>query len=148
MALRNVRIEGDDILRKKSRKVEKIDDRVLTILDDMLDTMYYSDGVGLAGPQIGILKRLVVIDVDDGNVYKMINPVVTQKSGEVIGEEGCLSVPNKRGKVKRPTNVTVEYTDENGKKNELKAEGLLAICICHELDHLEGILFIDKIVGE
>lgn len=146
MALRNIRTDGDEILRKKCRKVEKIDDRILTLLDDMLDTMYYKEGVGLAAPQVGILKRLVVIDVEDGNVYKMINPVITKTSGEVIGEEGCLSVPNKRGKVKRPTNVTVEYTNIEGDRVTLDAQGLLAICICHELDHLDGTLFIDKVV--
>lgn len=145
MALRNVRLDGDEILRKKSREVEKIDDRILTILDDMVDTMYDRDGVGLAAPQIGILKRLVVIDVDDENLYKMINPKIIKSSGEAIDEEGCLSVPDRRGEVVRPTNVTVEYTDENGKLKVLEGEGLLARCICHELDHLDGILFIDKI---
>lgn len=145
MALRNVRLDGDEILRKKSREVEKIDDRILTILDDMVDTMYDRDGVGLAAPQIGILKRLVVIDVDDENLYKMINPKIIKSSGEAIDEEGCLSVPDRRGEVVRPTKVTVEYTDENGKLKVLEGEGLLARCICHELDHLDGILFIDKI---
>lgn len=145
MALRNVRLNGDEILRKKSREVEKIDDRILTILDDMVDTMYDRDGVGLAAPQIGILKRLVVIDVDDENLYKMINPRIIKSSGEDIDEEGCLSVPEQRGEVVRPSKVTVEYTDVDGKLKVLEGEGLLARCICHELDHLDGILFIDKI---
>ncbi len=145
MALRNVRLNGDEILRKKSREVEKIDDRILTILDDMVDTMYDRDGVGLAAPQIGILKRLVVIDVDDENLYKMINPRIIKSSGEALDEEGCLSVPETRGNVVRPSNVTVEYTDVNGELKVLEGEGLLARCICHELDHLDGILFIDKI---
>ncbi len=145
MALRNVRIKGDEILRKKCREVEKIDDRILTLLDDMVETMYHKDGVGLAAPQIGILKRLVVIDVDGENVYKMINPTIIKSSGEAIDEEGCLSVPEERGEVIRPSNVTVEYTDINGKLVVLEGEGLLARCICHELDHLDGILFIDKI---
>ncbi len=145
MALRNVRLNGDEILRKKSREVEKIDDRILTILDDMVDTMYDRDGVGLAAPQIGILKRLVVIDVDDENLYKMINPRIIKSSGEAVDEEGCLSVPETRGNVVRPSNVTVEYTDVNGELKVLEGEGLLARCICHELDHLDGILFIDKI---
>ncbi len=145
MALRNVRLNGDEILRKKSREVEKIDDRILTILDDMVDTMYDRDGVGLAAPQIGILKRLVVIDVDDENLYKMINPRIIKSNGEAVDEEGCLSVPETRGNVVRPSNVTVEYTDVNGELKVLEGEGLLARCICHELDHLDGILFIDKI---
>ncbi|HBB27820.1 MAG TPA: peptide deformylase [Clostridiales bacterium] len=145
MALRNVRLNGDEILRKKSREVEKIDDRILTILDDMVDTMYDRDGVGLAAPQIGILKRLVVIDVDDENLYKMINPRIIKSNGEAVDEEGCLSVPETRGNVVRPSNVTVEYTDVNGELKVLVGEGLLARCLCHELDHLDGILFIDKI---
>ncbi len=145
MALRNVRLNGDEILRKKSREVDKIDDRILTIIDDMVDTMYDRDGVGLAAPQIGILKRLVVIDVDNENLYKMINPKIIKSSGEAVDEEGCLSVPETRGNVVRPSNVTVEYTDVNGELKVLEGEGLLARCICHELDHLDGILFIDKI---
>lgn len=148
MALRNLRLDGDEILRKKSREVEKIDDRILTILDDMADTMYDKDGVGLAAPQIGILKRLVVIDVDDENLYKMINPKIIKSSGEAVDAEGCLSVPEKRGEVVRPSNVTVEYTDINGELKVLDAEGLLARCICHELDHLDGILFTDKMTKQ
>jgi len=132
MALRNVRLNGDEILRKKSREVEKIDDRILTILDDMVDTMYDRDGVGLAAPQIGILKRLVVIDVDDENLYKMINPRIIKSNGEAVDEEGCLSVPETRGNVVRPSNVTVEYTDVNGELKVLEGEGLLARCICHD----------------
>ena len=145
MALRNVRLDGDEILRKKSREVEKIDDRILTLLDDMAETMYEKEGVGLAAPQIGILKRLVVIDVDDENLYKMINPRIIDFSGKDIAEEGCLSVPDRRGDVVRPSKVTVEYTDINGELKVLEGEGLLARCICHELDHLDGILFTDKI---
>lgn len=145
MALRNVRLDGDEILRKKSREVEKIDEKILTLLDDMAETMYEKNGVGLAAPQIGVLKRLVVIDVDDENLYKMINPRIIKSSGEDIDEEGCLSVPERRGEVVRPSKVTVEYTDVNGELKVLEGEGLLARCICHELDHLDGILFIDKI---
>ncbi len=148
MALRNVRIDGDEILRKKSREVEKIDERILTLLDDMVDTMYEKDGIGLAAPQIGILKRLVVIQVDDENLYKMINPKITKSSGEDIDAEGCLSVPNRRGEVSRPTNVTVEYTDINGNLQTMDTEGLLARCICHEIDHLDGVLYIDKMIRE
>jgi len=144
MALRNVRINGDEILRKKSREVSKIDDRLKILLDDMLDTMYEEDGIGLAAPQVGILKRIAVMDVGDDNVYKMINPKIIKSSGKQIDQEGCLSVPEIKGDVVRPKNVTVVYTDENGKEVTLEAEDILARCICHELDHLEGILFIDK----
>lgn len=148
MALRNIRINGDEILRKKSKEVTKIDDKIRTILDDMVDTMYEEDGVGLAAPQIGILRRLVVIDVDDGNVYKMINPKIIEYSGTQVDTEGCLSVPDIKGAVTRPQKVTVVYTDENGEEKTLIAEDLLARCICHEIDHLDGVLFIDKIDEE
>lgn len=148
MALRNIRINGDEILRKKSKEVTKIDDRIKTLLDDMVDTMYDADGVGLAAPQIGILKRLVVIDVGDDNVYKMINPKIIKTSGKQVDKEGCLSVPDIKGIVKRPKNVIVVYTDENGDEKTLDAEDLLARCVCHELDHLDGILFIDKMHKE
>lgn len=146
MALRNIRIKGDEILRKKSRNVDKIDSKILTILDDMVETMYHADGAGLAAPQIGLLKRLVVIDVDGENLYKMINPVIVKKSEETyIDEEGCLSVPNERGNVRRPVRVTVKYTDVDGNEQTLDGEDLLARCICHELDHLDGILYVDKL---
>jgi peptide deformylase len=145
MALRNLRYEGDEILRKKSKEVSVVDDKIRTLLEDLLDTMYAHDGVGLAAPQVGILKRAVVIDVEDGNVYKMINPKIIARSGEQIGQEGCLSVKEKKGIVKRPMNITVEYTNENGEKVTLEAEELLARAICHEVDHLEGILFVDRV---
>ena len=148
MALRNIRINGDEILRKRSREVAAVDDRIRTLLDDMVETMYDEDGVGLAAPQIGILKRIVVIDVDDGNVYKMVNPKITEFSGEQFDNEGCLSVPDVKGVVKRPQKLTVVYTDENGDEKTLEAEDLLARCICHEIDHLDGVLFIDKIEEE
>lgn len=144
MALRNVRINGDEILRKRSREVTAIDNKIKMLLNDMVDTMYENDGVGLAAPQIGILKRIVVIDVDGENLYKMINPKIIKSSGKQIDQEGCLSVPEIKGNVTRPKNVTAVYTDENGNENTLEAEDLLARCICHELDHLDGILFIDK----
>ncbi len=145
MALRNLRYEGDEILRKKSKEVSVVDDKIRTLLDDLLETMYAHDGVGLAAPQVGILKRAVVIDVEDGNVYKMINPKIIARSGEQIGQEGCLSVKEKKGIVKRPMNITVEYINENGEKVTLEAEELLARAICHEVDHLEGILFVDRV---
>ena len=145
MALRNIRINGDEILRKKGREVTAIDDKIKIILNDMLDTMYENEGVGLAALQVGILKRMVVIDVEDGNIYKMINPKIIKSSGKQVDQEGCLSVPEIKGTVIRPKNVTVVYIDENGKENTLEAEDILARCICHELDHLDGVLFIDKI---
>lgn len=145
MALRNIRYEGDEILRKKSREVSIVDDKIRALLDDMVETMYHYDGVGLAAPQVGILKRVVVIDVEDGNVYKMVNPKITEKSGEQVGQEGCLSVKEKKGIVRRPMKVTVEYTDENGEQIKLEAEELLARAICHEIDHLDGILFVDRV---
>lgn len=148
MALRSIRINGDEILRKKSREVTKINDKILTLLDDMIDTMYEEDGIGLAAPQVGILKRLVVIEIGDENVYKMINPRIIKSSGEQIDQEGCLSVPEIKGNVIRPKNVTAIYTDENGEEVTLEAEDLLARCICHEIDHLNGVLFIDKIEEE
>lgn len=145
MALRNLRYEGDELLRKRSKEVIVVDDKIRALLNDLVDTMYAKDGVGLAAPQVGILKRAVVIDVEDGNIYKMVNPKIIKKSGEQIGQEGCLSVPEIKGIVSRPMNVTVEYTDENGNQVILEAEELLARAICHEIDHLDGILFIDKV---
>lgn len=144
MALRNLRFNGDEILRKKSREVSVIDNKIKLLLDDMLDTMYENDGVGLAAPQVGILKRVVTIDVDDGNIYRMINPRIIKSSGEQTDQEGCLSVPETKGMVKRPLNVTAVYTDEDGNEVTVEGEGLLARAICHEIDHLDGVLFIDR----
>lgn len=120
MALRNLRYEGDEILRKKSREVPLVDDRIRMLMDDMVETMYANDGVGLAAPQVGILKRVIVIDVEDGNIYKMANPKIISESGEEAAEEGCLSVPEKRGLVVRPMKVVVEYTDENNQAKNWK----------------------------
>jgi peptide deformylase len=145
MALRNLRYEGDEVLRKKSKEVAIVDDKIRMLLDDMVETMYAHDGVGLAAPQVGILKRVVVIDVEDGRVYKMINPKIVERSGEQVGEEGCLSVKEKKGIVRRPMQVTVEYIDEYGEPVTLVAQELLARAICHEVDHLDGILFIDRV---
>lgn len=144
MALRNLRFNGDVILRKKSKEVVVIDNKIITLLDDMVDTMYENDGVGLAAPQVGILKRVVTIDIDGENIYRMINPKIISSSGQQIDQEGCLSVPEVKGDVQRPMNVTAVYTDENGNQVTLEAEGMLARCICHEIDHLNGILFIDR----
>jgi len=148
MALRNLRYEGDEILRKKSREVPLVDDRIRILMDDMVETMYANDGVGLAAPQVGILKRVIVIDVEDGKVYKMANPKILTEAGEQTGEEGCLSVPEKRGLVARPMKVSVEYIDENNQEQKLEAEGLLARAICHEIDHLNGVLFTDRVIDD
>ncbi len=146
MALRNIRYDGDEILRKKSKEVSAIDEKILTLLDDMVETMYENDGIGLAAPQVGILKRAIVIDVEDGNVYKMINPKILSVSDEQqVAQEGCLSVPETKGVVSRPIKVTAEYTDVEGNIVTIEAEGLLARCICHEIDHLNGVLFTDRV---
>ena len=147
MAIRNLRYEGDDILNKKSREIETIDEKLQTLIDDMIDTMHKYNGVGLAAVQVGILKRVVVIDIDDDNGVKvLINPQITKTKGEHEVEEGCLSFPNQFAKVARPDEVTAEYTDRNGKRVKVKAKDLLAQAICHEYDHLEGKVFVDKIV--
>ncbi len=143
MAIRNIRIVGDEILTKPSRDVEKIDERIKTILDDMKDTMYEYDGVGLAAPQIGILRKLVVMDVGDG-IIEFINPEIVESSGEQTDEEGCLSVPGKRGEVTRPMKVTVKAQNREGKWMLFEGDGLFARCACHEIDHLYGKLFLSK----
>lgn len=147
MAVRNVREDGDEILRKKSREVEVVDDKIRELLDDMIDTMHKYNGVGLSAVQVGILKRVVVIDLyDDRGPIKMINPVIVKTKGEQEVEEGCLSFPNKYAKLIRPMEVVAEALDENGEKIKIKAKGLLAQAICHELDHLDGVLFIDHML--
>lgn len=146
MAVRTIRKDGDEVLRKVSRKVEVIDDRILTLLDDMKETMYKAEGVGLAAPQIGVLRRVVVIDVGEGAI-ELINPVIVFEGGEQLEEEGCLSVPGIRGQVKRPAKVIVRAMDRKGKTFELEGSELLAIAFCHEIDHLNGILFTDKAIN-
>ena len=140
MALRIIRQEGDEILKKTSRPVEVIDERIKELVQDMIETMHKYDGVGLAAVQVGILKRVVVIDTyeEGSKVHVLINPEITETKGEREVEEGCLSFPNKFAKVKRPEKVTVKALNENGEKIEIKAEGLLAQAICHEVDHLNG----------
>lgn len=145
MAIRTIRTNGDEILRKKSKTVDVINDRIKTLIKDMIETMYEADGVGLAAPQVGILKRIVVIDVGDGPIA-MINPEIIKTEGTYVDVEGCLSVPGEQGEVERPQKVVAKYLDENGKKNIVEAEELFARAICHELDHLNGVLFIDKIL--
>lgn len=145
MAIRNIRTVEDEILRKKSRKVEQVNDRILTLIKDMIETMYLADGVGLAAPQVGILKRVIVIDVGNGPIA-LINPEILETEGQYLDEEGCLSIPGKQGKVLRPEKVKVKALNEKGEEFILEGEGLLARALCHEIDHLDGVLFIDRIV--
>jgi len=145
MALRTIRELGDDVLRKKCRPVETIDERIITLLDDMAETMYEANGVGLAAPQVGVLKRIAVIDVGSG-LIELINPEIIETSGSECADEGCLSYPGKYGKVERPTKVTVRATDRNGEEYQITGDGLLARAFCHEIDHLDGIVFVDKVI--
>ena len=147
MALRTIRTIGDDILTKKCKVVKEMTPRVSQLIDDMFETMYDAMGVGLAAPQVGILKRIVVIDVDDAPIL-LINPVITETSGEQTDAEGCLSVPGKVGNVTRPQKVTVRALDRDMQEFELTGEDLLARAICHELDHLDGQLYVDLVEGE
>ncbi len=146
MALRNIRKYGDDVLRKKCREVDKIDDRLLTLIEDMKETMYDADGVGLAAPQVGILKRLFVVDIGDGPLV-FINPEIIETSGSQIDEEGCLSLPGETEEVMRPNYVRARALNEKGEEFEIEAEELLARAILHEYDHLNGTLFIDRVKG-
>jgi len=148
MAIRIIREEGDEILKKKSREVEKIDEKVLELIEDMIETMHKLDGVGLAAVQVGILKRIVVIDLYEEGVppYIFINPEIIKEKGEQTVDEGCLSFPNKFAKIVRPKEVTLRALNEKGEKIEIKAKDLLAQAICHEVDHLNGIVFVDKII--
>ncbi|HJJ06150.1 MAG TPA: peptide deformylase [Clostridiaceae bacterium] len=147
MAIRNIREDGDEILRKKSREVEVVDDKIREILEDMVETMHKYNGVGLAAPQIGLLKRLIVIDLyDDKGPIKLVNPEIIKEKGTQEVEEGCLSFPNKFAKIIRPEEVTVKALNENGKTVKISAKGLLAQALSHEIDHLNGILFVDKII--
>jgi peptide deformylase len=149
MALRQIREIGDEILRKKSRPVEKIDDRIKTLIEDMVETMYKANGVGLAAPQIGVLKRVIVVDVgDESGVLKLINPEIIEQEGSQADIEGCLSVPNKSGKVERPEKVLVKALNEKGEEVRIEGKDLLAVALCHEIDHLNGVLFVDKVIQE
>lgn len=147
MALRTIRVQGDPVLEKVCRPIEKMTPKIQTLIDDMFDTMYESNGVGLAGPQVGILKRIAVIDTD-GTPYVFINPKIVETDGEQTGEEGCLSVPGKSGLVTRPNYVKVEALDENMEPFTLEATELLARAVCHELEHLDGILYTTHVQGE
>ena len=148
MAIRKiVELGQDDVLRKRARKVDKFDKRLWTLMDDMADTMYEADGAGLAAPQVGILKRAVVIDVGEG-LIELVNPEILEAEGTQICIEGCLSVPGRRGKVERPEKVRVHAQDRNGNHIELEGEGFLANAICHELDHLDGVMYTDKMIED
>ena len=144
MAIREIRKEGDEILRKKSREVEVIDDRIKELMQDMLETMHKANGVGISAVQVGVLKRIIVIDLYDGNEpLKLINPVIVKQKGKQEVEEGCLSFPNQYAKVIRPKEVTVKALNEEGKEVTIKGKELLAQALAHEIDHLEGRVFID-----
>ena len=145
MAIRNIRKDGDEILRKKSKEVDEVNEKINILLKDMADTLYKADGVGLAAPQVGVLKRVVVIDVGDG-LLELINPVFKSQTGQQCMAEGCLSVPGVYGEVNRPSHVIVEALNAKGNKIEIEGEGLLAVALCHEIDHLDGILFKDKAI--
>lgn len=145
MALRNIITVGDPILRKVSRKVEKFDDRLGQLLDDMAETMYKAPGVGLAAVQVGILRRVVTIDVGDG-LMELVNPEIIEREGEQESVEGCLSVPGESGVVIRPETVKVQAQNRRGEWMVFKAHGYKATCVCHELDHLEGVLYTDKMI--
>ena len=147
MAQRQIREVGDDLLRKKSREVEVIDEKIKQLLDDMYETMVINKGCGIAAPQVGILKRAVIVETN-GQKLEMINPIITKATGCQTGSEGCLSVKNVRGEVDRPYKLTVEFVDRYGYPMTLTACDFLAVAICHELDHLDGILFIDKMIKE
>lgn len=147
MAIRNIRIEGDEILSKKSREIEKIDGRIQELIDDMIETMHKFNGVGLAGVQVGVLKRIFVIDLyDDNGPMVFINPKIIKTKGKQEVTEGCLSFPNQFAKIVRPAEVVAEYTNRDGQRMQIKAKELLAQAICHEYDHLEGEVFVDKII--
>lgn len=150
MAIRNIRTMGDAVLNKAAKVVTEMNDRTQELIDDMLDTMYDAQGVGLAAPQVGILKRIVVIDVspEADEPIVLINPEIIEVSGEQTGDEGCLSVPGKVGVVTRPNYVKVKALDRNMKEQILEGEGLLARAFCHEIDHLDGHLYVEKVEGK
>ena len=144
MAIRKIRVMGDEVLRKTSKEVKEMTPRLKTLVGDMFDTMYEAMGVGLAAPQVGILKRIVVIDTyEEGERFVLVNPVITERDGEQIGDEGCLSLPGKTAIVKRPNHAICQAYNENMEPITVEGEGLLARAICHELDHLDGILYPD-----
>ena len=147
MAIRKIVKIGDDTLRKVCRPVTQIDKRILTRLGDMAETMYAANGAGLAAPQVGILRRVVVIDVGEGLV-ELINPEIVATEGASVGPEGCLSVPGRRGLVERPTKVTVHALDRKGREIEVVGTGFMAVALCHEIDHLDGVIYVDKMIKD
>lgn len=147
MAYRNIVKIGEELLRKKSRPVEEFNDKLAIILDDMADTMYKADGCGLAGPQIGLLRRIIVCDYGDG-IVEMVNPVILEASGKIGGQEGCLSIPGKRGYVERYDTLRVQWQTRKGVTKTKTFKGFPAVVLQHEIDHLEGILFIDRAISE
>ena len=147
MALRQIRIQGDAVLEKKCREITEMTPRIRELIEDMKDTMYDACGVGLAGPQVGVLKRVCVIDVGEGPIV-LVNPVIVSADGEQTGDEGCLSLPGKAGQVTRPNHVVVRALDENMEERELEGEGLLARAFCHEIDHLDGHMYTEKVEGQ
>ena len=146
MALRSIRVQGDPVLEKVCREITEVTPKIQTLASDMLETMYDACGVGLAAPQVGILRRIVVIDIGDGPLI-MINPVILETSGEQTGDEGCLSLPGKAGQVTRPNYVKAKYYDLDMNEVIVEGEGLLARAICHELDHLDGHMYTEKVEG-
>ena len=147
MAIRQIRLNGDEILRKKAREVDTVDDKIRELLHDMLETMHKYNGVGLAGPQVGILKRVIVIDLYDGEEpLLLVNPKIIKSNGKQEVDEGCLSFPNEYAKIIRPKEVVVEALNENGEKVKIVAKDLLAQALSHEIDHLDGILFVDNMI--
>ena len=148
MAIRNIRTLGDEILRKEAKEITEMTPRIQELIDDMFETMYENNGVGLAAPQVGVRKRVVVIDVEDGNQYVLINPEILETSGSQTGQEGCLSVPGKCGQVTRADHVKAKALNENMEEYVIEADGLLARCILHECDHLDGKLYVDLVEGE
>ena len=144
MAIRNIVQVGDDVLRQKCFEVETFDESLCKLLDDMKDTVKKEQGAGLAGPQVGVLRRVAVVDIEEEGYFELVNPVILSQKGEQSGWEGCLSVRGKNGTVSRPMKVTLSYQDRTGEKHIIKAKGFFARAICHELDHLDGVLYIDK----
>ena len=145
MAKRNILKMGDPILRKVARPVENFDEKLHVLLDDMIETLHFVGGLGLAAPQVGVLKRVCIVEYDD-KLYELVNPVLVKSSGKCVDNEGCLSVVGFRGLVERPEKITVEYYDRHGKKHKQRAEGYFARVFLHEMDHLDGILFADKMI--
>ncbi|MDR0426578.1 MAG: peptide deformylase [Clostridiales bacterium] len=146
MAIRNIMTEENPVLRQKSREVVLFDDRLFELLDDLNDTLHHANGAGIAAPQVGVLRRICLVEVVKGELYELINPVIKRSSGKQVCEEGCLSIPGRSGKVERPKKMTVEAFDRYGKKRSYTVTGYAAVAFSHEIDHLDGVLYVDKLV--